>query len=112
MKHKIFIMNISEKRSSDFYAQLNLSPVTLNTYRSALNGKVLRGVISKVDDSIESIFEITDLDILWAIYTEVNIHPSNIKNHRSISCAVMKYIRFLNKSKKIGKRIDFGKKRL
>lgn len=108
---KPIIMKIAEKRSNDLYAQLNLSPVTLNNYRSALNGRVLKEVLAEVDDSIESIFEITDLDLLWAIYTKVNVHPSNIKNHRGTSCAVMKYIRFLNNGKKIGKRIDFGKAR-
>ena len=69
-------MKIAEKRSNDFYAQLNLSPVTLSNYRSALNGRVLKEVIAEVDDSIESIFEITDLDLLWNIYTKVNVHSA------------------------------------
>ena len=104
-------MTIAEKRSNDFYAQLNLSPITLNNYRSALNSRVLKEVIAEVDDSIESIFEITDLDLLWIIYTKVNIHPSNIKHHRGVSCAVMRYIRFLNNGFRIGKRRDYGKSR-
>ena len=56
----------------------------------------LKETIAEIDNSIESIFEITDLDLLWIIYTKVNVHPSNVKNHRCTSCAVMKYIRFLN----------------
>lgn len=104
-------MKIAEQRSNGFYAQLNLSPVTLNNYRSALNGWVLKEIIAEVDDSIESIFEITDLDLLWSICTKANVHPSNIKNHRGTSCAIMKYIKYLNNGKKVGKRIDFGKSR-
>ena len=40
-----------------------------------------------------------------------NLHPKNISNHRIYSCVIMKYIRFLNNGKKIGKRIDYGKTR-
>ena len=104
-------MVTAEQRSKGFYDQLNLSPVTLQNYRSALNGRILREVLSEVDDSIKSIFEITDLDLLWIIYTKVNIHPANIKNHRGTSCAIMKYIRFLNNGSRIGKRRDYGKSR-
>ena len=104
-------MNKAEKRSNDFFAQLDLSPVTLSNYRSALNGRVLKEVLAQVDSSKKSIFEITDLDLLWDIYSKVNVHPSNIKNHRGTSCAIMKYIRFLNNGNKVGKRIDFGKRR-
>ena len=98
-----------ENRRNDFYNQLEISSATLSNYRASLNGKVLKEILKEVDDSITSIFEVTDLDLLWKIYTKVNIHPSNIKNHRGISCAVMKYIRFLNDGKKIGKRIDYKK---
>lgn len=104
-------MVIAEQRSKDFYDQLDLSPVTLHNYRSALNGWILREVLSEIDDSIKSIFEITDLDLLWIIYTKVNTHPSNIKNHRGVSCAIMRYIRFLNNGSRIGKRSDYGKRR-
>lgn len=104
-------MNIAEKRSLDFYAQLKISPTTHKNYRAALNGRVLKEVLAEVDDSVDSIFDITDLDLLWTIYKKVNVHPYNIKSHRGISCAVMKYIRFLNNGQKIGKRIDFGKSR-
>ena len=100
------------RRKTVFFESLNLSTTTTNNYRSALNGRVLKEVIAEIDNSIESIFEITDLNLLWIIYTKVNVHPSNIKNHRGVSCAVMKYIRFLNNGSRIGKRRDYGKSKL
>lgn len=109
--HTKIIMNTVEKRKKDFYNKLDLSPVTLSNYRSALNGRLLQEVLAEIDNSITSIFEITDLELLWKIYTMINVHPTNIKNHRGISCAVMKYIRFLNNGKKYGKRIDYKKHR-
>ena len=48
----------------------------------------------------ESIFDIDDLKILRDIYDFVNLHPRNIAQHRNISCALMRYIRFLNNGKK------------
>jgi len=104
-------MDKVEKRETQFYSQLVLSSVTKDNYMSALKGRVINEIISEIDGSIKSIFEITDLNLLWNIYTKANLHPSNIKNHRGISCAVMKYIRFLNNGKKIGRRIDYGTSR-
>ena len=57
----------------------------------------------------ESLFDIYDLEELWNIYSEINLHPQNISKHRMYSAAIMKYIRFLNGGKKYGKRIDYQK---
>lgn len=53
--------------------------------------------------------DIVDLDTLWLLYTKINLHPKNISNHRIYSCVIMKYIRYLNKGNRIGKRVDYGK---
>ena len=102
-------MKETNRRKGDFFEQLNLSPTTLVNYKSALNSSCLKSVVSSIDDTVDSIFEITDLDILWKIYSEVNLHPVNIRNHRGISCAVMKYIKFLNNGKKYVKQTDCKK---
>ena len=104
-------MKDSDKRRDDFFNQLELSQVTINNYSSALNGTFVSDIITGIDDNYKSIFEITDLEILWRIYTKINLHPVNIANHRGYSCPIMKYIRFLNGGKKYGKRIDANKKK-
>ena len=102
-------MNDIEKRKLDFFSQLKLSKSAKNNYSSALNGDFIYNIIAEVNNKGQSIFEITDLEILWTIYSKVNLHPANIAKHRGYSCAVMRYIRFLNDGKKYGKRIDADK---
>lgn len=101
----------SNTRKSQFFDQLNLSQVTINNYRAALNGSFLNGLVKEIDNKYNCIFDISDLAILWDLYCKINLHPTNIANHRGYSCAVMRYIRFLNGGKKIGKRIDANTKR-
>lgn len=99
------------RRKLDFYESLNLSDTTTNNYRSALQSSFLLEFLKQEFNTFD-LFEIVDLDELWQIYSKVNLHPKNINNHRAYSAAIMKYIRYLNKGCKYGKRIDFGKSRL
>ena len=100
----------ASRRKEDFYKSLNLSTTTTNNYRSALQGSFLRGILKKEYYSYD-LFEVVDIQVLWDLYCKINLHPKNISNHRAYSAAIMKYIRYLNNGKKIGKRIDFGKTR-
>lgn len=97
-------------RKEKFFEQLNLSEATARNYRNALNSTFLKGKLYS-ELGVMSLFEITDLNTLWDFYTIINVHPKNISNHRSYSAAVMKYIRFLNNGNKVGRRIDYNKKR-
>lgn len=98
------------RRKADFYDSLKLSVSTTNNYRSALQSSFLLDFLKQEFNAFD-LFEIVDLDTLWQIYCKVNLHPKNISNHRAYSAAIMKYIRYLNKGCKYGKRIDFGKSR-
>lgn len=98
------------KRKNDFIAQLNLSEATTRNYIVALNSSLLKEMLSK-ECGGKQLFEITDLDELWKLYSKLNIHPRNISTHRVCSAAVMKYIKFLNGGKKYGKRIDYNRSR-
>jgi hypothetical protein len=98
------------KRRNDFFAQLNLSEATTRNYRLALNSSFLKEMLLK-ECGGKQLFEITDLEELWKLYSKINLHPKNISNHRSCSAAVMKYIKFLNGGKKYGRRIDYNKSR-
>lgn len=99
-------MDISKK--AIFLSQLNVTPATLRNYRSALNSPFLREILQK-EYSADDIFELTDIETLWLLYSKVNLHPKNITNHRLYSAVIMKYIRFLNNGKKYGRRIDFNR---
>lgn len=104
--------NIESKiREVNFFNQLSLSENTFRSYRAALKSVLLKDVLFKFCNCI-SIFEITDLDKLWNVYSFLNIHPKNVSSHRCYSAVVMKYIRFLNDGKKYGKRIDYGRKKV
>lgn len=98
------------RRKADFYESLELSVTTTNNYRSALQSSFFLEYLKQEFNAFD-LFEIVDLDTLWQIYCKVNLHPKNISNHRACSAAIMKYIRYLNKGCKYGKRIDFGKSR-
>lgn len=101
----------SNTRKNLFFNQLQLSQVTINNYRSALNGRFINGIVREINKKYNCIFDISDLSILWDLYCKINLHPTNIANHRGYSCALMQYIRFLNGGKKIGQRIDANTKR-
>lgn len=100
----------TSRRKDDFYKSLNLSVTTTNNYRSALQSSFLTGVLKEEFNTLD-LFEIVDLEELWELYSKINLHPKNIKNHRAYSAAIMKYIRYLNNGQKLGRRIDFGKSR-
>ncbi len=91
-------MNAIEQKEA-FLKQLPVSHSTKVHYTTSLNSKFLREYIHDKYGK-ESIFEIDDLDVLRTIYDYVNLHPKNITQHRNISCALMRYIRFLNEGKK------------
>ena len=93
-----------------FYAQLELSDVTIQNYKASLRSRFLKEYL-ETNYNVSSIFQITDLEVLWKIYSAINLHPVNIANLRGYSAAIMRYIRFLNNGKKYGKRIDYNKKR-
>lgn len=57
----------------------------------------------------KQLYQITDLETLWKLYSKINLHPINISSHRAYSAAIMKYIRFLNNGEKYGRRIDYNK---
>ncbi len=98
------------RRKDDFYKSLTLSWRTAHNYKIAIQSSFLTGVLKEEFNTLD-LFEIVDLKELWELYSKINLHPKNIKNHRAYSAAIMKYIRYLNNGQKLGKRIDFGKSR-
>ena len=100
----------AKTRRDRFMEQLNLSPSATTHYRGAYTSNFLKEMLLLYCDS-DNIFELTDLKQLWNLYTNVNLHPTNTKNHRLYSAAINKYIRFLNNGEKYGRRIDFLKPR-
>lgn len=100
----------TSNRKEAFYASLNLSATTVGNYRSAINSSFLTRYL-KDKYGTSDLFDFTDLGLLWDIYTDINLHPKNISNHRAYTAAIMKYIRFLNNGQKYGKRIDYNKPR-
>lgn len=90
-------------RKAAFYSQLNLSESTLVNYRAAINSKFMREALLK-NCGVLDLFEVTDLDLLWELYSKVNLAPRNISNHRAYSAAIMKYVRFLNNGQKYVKK--------
>lgn len=102
-----YIINEIKNR---FLEQLNLSETTVRNYKQALNSSFIKEMLLKECDG-KQLFEITDLETLWKLYSMVNLHPQNANNHRTYSAAIMKYIRFLNNGKKYGRRIDYKKNR-
>ena len=100
----------ANNRKNQFLSQLNLSETTLRNYKVAFNSTFLKEMLLKECDG-KQLFQITELDVLWNLYSKVNLHPRNISNHRIYSAAIMKYIRFLNNGEKYGRRIDYNKPR-
>lgn len=97
-----------DRRMIEFLNQLNVSDRTKHNYESALNSRFVKNYLYELY-GINSIFEITKLEQLWELYCKINVHSTNIANHRGYSCAIMRYIRFLNGGKKYGRRIDADK---
>ena len=102
--------NKSERRKEDFFSSLKLAEATIQNYKAVLRSKFLREVL-EVKFGLQDIFEVTDLEVLWEIYSTVNVHPKNVEMHRICSAGIMKYIRFLNDGRRIGRRIDYKKPR-
>ena len=92
----------------NFFSQLLVSERTKVNYKVALNSSFLKHVLLE-QFGTQSIFSVIDLQKLWEIYSYVNLHDTNVKNHRIYSAAIMRYIRFLNDGKKYGQRIDTQK---
>lgn len=101
---------VSIDRKEKFFSSLNLAEATMRNYRTAFNSKFLIEHIT-TNYKQSTLFDITDLNDLYNIYVFVRQHPKNEDTHRVCSAAVMKYIRFLNDGKKIGRRIDYKKPR-
>lgn len=96
--------------NESFYGQLPVSQRTKINYKNALNGSFVRGVL-RDKCGTDDIFSLVDLQKLWDVYSYINLHETNIKNHRIYSAAVMRYIRFLNNGEKYGRRVDAHKPR-
>jgi len=97
-----------EDRAILFFEQLNVSPRTKLNYKTAINSSFVKRILKGFGDT-DNLFDITDLEKLWVVYSHINLHPVNLANHRTYSAAIMKYIKFLNGGKKYGKRIDYKK---
>ena len=89
----------AKTRKEQFFASLTIAEATKRNYKTGLNSSFFKDFLA-TKFKYQSLFEITDLDKLFEIYTNVNIHPKNEEMHRVCSAAVMKYIRFLNGGKK------------
>lgn len=98
------------KRKSEFLSQLSLSESSRRRYKDALSSLWLNGIVQE-EFGLNSVFEISDLEMLWKLYSKVNLHPVNMRLHRYYSSPIMQYIKFLNGGKKYGKRIDYNKKK-
>lgn len=98
------------KRKSEFLSQLSLSDSSKRRYKDALSSLWLNDFVREKFE-LDSVFEITDLEMLWKLYSMVNLHPVNVRLHRYYSSPIMQYIKFLNGGKKYGKRIDYNKKK-
>ena len=97
------------QRELDFYESLNgLSARTIRNYQTSIRSSFIKKLLLK-DFDTDNLFDVDNIESLWNLYTKVNLHPTNISNHRGYSAAIMKYIKFLNGGKKYGKRIDFKK---
>lgn len=99
---------MDKQRKIDFFSQLNVSDRTRKNYEGAIRSTFVKDVLKDFCET-DNLFEITDLKLLWSVYSHINLHPVNIATHRAYSAAIMKYIRFLNNGVKYGKRIDFQK---
>ena len=83
------------KRKDDFFAQLDLSNSTIRGYKQSINSGFLKEILQK-EFGGKQLFEITDIEELWKLYSMVNLHPKNICFHRTCSATIMRYIKYLN----------------
>lgn len=88
----------AKTRKELFFASLTIAEATKRNYKTGLISSFFKDFLA-TKFKYHSLFEITDLDELFEIYNNVNIHPKNEEMHRVRSAAVMKYIRFLNGGK-------------
>ena len=102
--------NMSEQRKEEFYSSLKLSESTIRHYKAVLKSKFLCDVL-RSRFNIQDIFDVTDLEVLWSVYSTINVHPKNVEMHRICSSGIIKYIRFLNNGQRVGKRVDYKKPR-
>jgi len=93
----------AKTRKELFFASLTIAEATKRNYKTGLNSSFFKDFLAK-KFKCKNLFEITDLDKLFEIYPDVNIHPKNEEMHRVCSAAIMKYIRFLNDGKNIVER--------
>ena len=89
----------AKTRKEHFFASLTIAEATKRNYKTGLNSTFFKDFLLTRFEC-KNLFDITDLEKLFEIYTVVNIHPKNEEMHRVCSAAVMKYIRFLNNGKK------------
>ena len=99
-----------EKRKDRFLSQINLSNSAKRRYRNALSSTFVNDILHQ-EWHFNSIYEITDVEILWKFYSLINLHPENVRLHRYYSAPIMQYIKYLNGGKKYGRRIDYMRKR-
>ena len=97
-------------REIQFRETLEVSDRTRIDYIRAINSKFMKEELMK-HFGLSSLFEISDVKALWEFYTQLNLHPKNIKNHRGYSAPIRKYISFLNHGKKYGRKTDLNKSR-
>lgn len=102
---------MSTSNKEDFFKQLNLSETTTRNYKVAFNSSFLKVVLLE-ECGIEDLFKVIDLELLWKVYSKINLHPKNVANHRIYSAALMKYMKYLNNGVRYGRRIDYGKSRI
>lgn len=91
-----------------FFKSLTVSERTVLNYRNCISSSYVRSILKDQCDTT-NLFDITNLEQLWKVYSFVNLHETNVRNHRIYSTAIMKYMRFLNNGEKYGRRIDCDK---
>ena len=89
----------SKTRKELFFTSLSIAEATKRNYKTGLNSSFFKDFLLTRFEC-KNLFDITDLEKLFEIYSAVNIHPKNEEMHRVCSAAVMKYIRFLNNGPK------------
>ena len=65
--------SIVNDRRERFFGQLNLSESVARNYRNALNSTFVKVTLAEKCNK-ESLFEITDLEELWNLYSFINLH--------------------------------------
>ncbi len=100
----------ANERKQAYEESFTGSEIVKRNYGCALRSTYLSKILEQ-KCRVKNLFELTDLEVLWDIYSYVNIDDYNIHAHRAYSAAIMKYIKLLNNGQKYGKRIDYNIKR-